>query len=156
MKQVSIRSSRRRLVAGIVLSAVVFLGVGGAYTLHQALDRPGEGALRYAPADSLIAVSFDLVPSPAQALAFKHIDDSLGRNDMAGFLEKSVLDIVEHGPMADSLRPLVKWSGAFCLAPVEGQQPNSSAGTSPIIFIALTDGKKAAEILQIARSEAVL
>jgi hypothetical protein len=135
---------RRRVALGIILGTVVIASLAGAFAYRQVFARPGEAALRLVPADSVFVASIDLTPSPAQALAFKHIDDSLSRNGMGKFLEKSVLDIFDHSKVTEALRPLVLRNGAICVEAPEGNGKEAAA----VAFLAVTDGKQAAQILE--------
>lgn len=135
---------RRRVALGIILGSVVFVSLAGALAFREVFARPGEAALRYVPADSVAVISVDLTPSPSQTLAFKHIDDSLGRNGMEKMLEKSILDLFDKNNTTEGLKPLVLRSGALCVSPV-GDKPNEE---SVLAFLALTDGQQAGQILQ--------
>ncbi len=145
MKSLSVITRKRgRLAAGIALGGVVFVSLTGAYALRSFFARPGEGALQYVPADSLLVASIDLVPSPTQALAFKRIDDSLDRNTFDHLFEKSILELIDHSKSAEALRPLILRSGAVCMTN-NAENPNSQDG---ILFLAVKDGKEALQILQ--------
>ena len=135
---------RRRLVFGVVVGTTVFMSLAGAYALRTLFARPGEGALRYVPAEAVVVASIDLVPSPTQALAFKRIDDGLSRNGQDKILEKSILEVLDHSKAAEGLRPLVLRSGAMCIMPKD----SPGGGESAIGFIAVSDGKQASEILR--------
>lgn len=143
MNKLSQSLNRRRVALAILGSTVVLLGLVGAYTAKRLFARPGEAALRYVPSDALLVASFDLVPSPSQVLAFKHIDDSLSRNDLAKFAEGSILEAIDDSKAERAIKPLLLRSGAACLLPVEGK-PNDMSG---LIFFALSDGPQAQELL---------
>src|SRR5476649_150128 len=136
--------SRRRLALGLAVVTVVIVSLAGAIALREVFARPGEAALRYVPADSIVVASIDLTPSPSQALAFKHIDDSLGRNGMGKYLETSFLDLLDKSNATEGLKPLVLRNGALCVTP-SGSKPSDQ---SVIGFLAVTDGPQANQILQ--------
>jgi hypothetical protein len=139
---------RRRIALGIVLGTAVIGSLAGAIALREVFARPGEAALRLVPADSIVVASIDLSPSPSQALAFKHIDDSLSRNGMAKYLETSLLEVIDQSKTTEELKPLTLRNGAICVTPLS-DKPNDQAVVG---FLALTDGPKAGQILQKAGS----
>ncbi|MDR3689937.1 MAG: DUF3352 domain-containing protein [Fimbriimonas sp.] len=135
---------RRRAVKIAALGVVVLATLGGAYAYKTLFARPGESALKYIPADAMLAVSIDLSPSPTQALVFKRIDDALGRNGLDRFAENSFLDMVDKNPLNAELAPLVRRGVAGCLDQKPGKTGSDVSG---IIIVSLTDGTKAQEIL---------
>ena len=136
---------RMRLLIGVTLGATAIVAVTGAFALRTLMARPGEAALRFVPADSVLVASIDLVPSATQALAFKQIDDALSRNGMDHLFEKSVLELADQSKTTQDLRPLILRSGAICLTGNAGSKPGGQSG---LAFVAVTDGRQANQILQ--------
>jgi hypothetical protein len=135
--------SRFRRTAGrLAIGLTLFASIAVAYAFKSIFARPGEAALQFIPADSYFAGSIDLNPSPAQALAFKHIDDAMDRNGMNRYLETSVLDIFGDGPGIDALKPLVQRNGAF--AGVHDATKDEMVG---LALLSVTDGKEALRVL---------
>jgi hypothetical protein len=132
----------RRSATRIGLGLTLLASIAVAYAFKSIFARPGEAALQYIPADSYFAGSIDLNPSPAQALAFKHIDDAMDRNGMNRFLETSVLDIFGSGPGIEALKPLVQRNGAF--AGVHDSTKDEMVG---LALLSVTDGQEAQRVL---------
>jgi len=146
MIEVATQNRRRsRIRRSIAMGVIVVATLGGAFAYKTLFARPGESALQYVPSDALLAVSIDLNPSPTQSLAFKHIDDALSRNGLDRFAENSFLDMVEKTPLNKELTPLVKRGVAGCLEQKPGKNGPEYTG---MIFISLTDGSQAQEIIQ--------
>lgn len=138
--------SRRATQVGarVLLGVGAFATLAGIYAFRVVSARPGEGAWALVPANAGVVASIDLSPSASQALAFKHIDDALGRAGWSG-MEGSILDIFEQGNQGlDELRPLVLRNGAVALLPGKDGTVKDGQG---IAFIALKDGKAAQDIL---------
>ncbi len=137
----------RRVGLKIAFGLTLAASIGAAYAFKTIFARPGEAALRFVPADAMMVGTLDLSPSPAQALAFKRIDDALDRNSMNRFVETSVLDLFSKKSAAtDLLRPLVQRSGAIALLPYKtASDPNATAG---LALIALSSGTEAEAILK--------
>lgn len=136
---------RTRLFIGVSLGLTAMVALTGAYAIRTLMARPGEGALRYVPADSLLVASIDLVPSATQAIAFKQIDDAMSRNGMDQLFEKSVLELADQSKTTHDLRPLILRSGAICIT---GKKGGGDNGESGLVFLAVKDGPQANQILQ--------
>ncbi|MEZ0326395.1 MAG: DUF3352 domain-containing protein [Fimbriimonas sp.] len=145
---ISAGARARRVGYKIAFGVTLFASLGVAYAFKTIFARPGEAALRFVPADAMMVGTLDLSPSPAQALAFKHIDDAMDRNGMNRFVETSVLDIFSKKSAAtDLLRPLVQRSGAIALLPYKTAN-GETGGTSGLALIALSSGTEAEAILK--------
>lgn len=87
---------RRVLSYGLLALTAVAATTG--FVAHRLLDRPGETALAFVPADAKGVMVFDLVPAPDQVLAFGHIQETVsqatggGSTDFAASLAKSMND----------------------------------------------------------------
>jgi len=66
----------RRVLPYAFLAFAATAAAGGV-ALNRLLDRPGESALAFVPANALAAISLDLVPAPDQVLAFKSINEMI-------------------------------------------------------------------------------
>jgi len=136
-------SRNRRLVLPIVLGSGLLAAFAGAYAFRTLFQRPGESALKYIPADAFVVVSVDLSPSPTQALAFKHIDDALGRNGLGHFAEDSLLDMFTHTAFNAELAPFIKRGGAGCVE----KKPGKGDEFTGLIFLAISDANQVQKIL---------
>ncbi|AIE84931.1 DUF3352 domain-containing protein [Fimbriimonas ginsengisoli] len=131
----------RRTGLRVAMGAGLLASLAGVYAFRSLTARPGEGALRFVPADALAVVSIDLSPSASQTVAFKKIDDALARNGFDGMVEKSLIDIFDGGtPGADALRPLTTRSGAVALLPGADGTMKQAKG---LALLAVTDGAAA-------------
>ncbi len=141
-----LNQKRTRIVVGVLAASVIATGAVTAYAFKTIFQRPGEGALRFVPANALMVATLDLSPSPQQALVFKKIDDALARNELAGKLDASIIDVMATGEAAKDLRDLTLRSGAVAmLPPSEGDKPEKAGFVG---FIGLKDGPAAAAALR--------
>ncbi len=127
----------------VMAGTAVFAGLAGIYAFKVTFARTGEAALRLVPADAEVVGSIDLVPSPAQALAFKRIDDALARNGMDQFPQKGMLSTLDRSPAVEQLNGFTSRDAAFALLPTRDQKPE----TGFALIWALSDGRKAEQIL---------
>ena len=125
------------------LLAAGLSGVVGGIAVHRLLDRPGQSALAFFPADALGAGSLDLVPAPDQVLAFKHIEDTIsvadgGKPADPGALLASMLT----DPSLKRLAAQINRSAAFAWLPTPGKplskDPLKQDG-SGVLVVALKD-----------------
>lgn len=135
---------RGRIGRTVLFGTVLLASFAGAYAYRTLFARPGESALQFVPADASLVVSIDLSPSPTQTLVFKHIDDALARNGLERFTENSILEMVNKSPLTAELSPLVKRGGAACME----QKPGKPGEYTGLIFISVTDGAKALDIIK--------
>jgi Protein of unknown function (DUF3352) len=112
----TMKSARyRTLIRRIALGSIAVLSVTGVLAFRRVFDRPAEGALHLIPADALMVATVDMVPSPGQTLAFKHIDDTLAKHDVQKFMERGITSLLEPGPIAEELNPYLTRSAAVAL-----------------------------------------
>ena len=79
-----------------------------------------------------MVATLDLVPSPGQALAFKHIDDTLAKHDAKKFMERGITSMLEPGSVAEELNPYLTRSAAVVLM-------NMSEKGSGVVLYAVND-----------------
>lgn len=127
------RSSR--WILGTAVVGLLATGGAAAYAFKTLFQRPGEGAIRLMPAETMLVATVDLSPSPAQTLLFKRIDDALARNEMADALQGSIIDLIADNAAGKAIRGYAQRSGAIAVFPetVKGQGPRM------VGFIGLTD-----------------
>jgi hypothetical protein len=124
-----------RWLLGTAVVGLIATGGAATYAYKTFFQRPGEGALRLMPAETMMVATVDLSPSPAQTLLFKRIDDALARNDMADALQGSIIDLIADNAAGKAIRGYAQRSGAIAILPeaVKGQGPRI------VGFIGLTD-----------------
>ncbi len=140
-------SRARRIGSRVAIGSAIIVSLGAAYAFKTLYARPGEAAIALIPANALVVGSVDLSPSPQQTITFKNIDDALARNGLDKYSNKSVLDIIEHSPMADELRPFALRNAAFAGLPKDAAK-GVSGGISPVLLLAVSDGQQVQSILK--------
>lgn len=119
-------------VAGLSLAAAT------AYAYKVLAERPGQDTFAFVPADAIAFGALDLTPAPSQILAFKRIDDALGRNKLDGFIERMIGDVVSGGGGGEQLAEMAKRSAAF--AALETTNADGTTEVQPIFFLPVKDG----------------
>jgi len=136
----------RRWGTRFVLGTALLSTIAGAVAIRSLMARPGEGALRFVPADAVFVSTIDLSPSAAQTLAFKRIDDALARNGLDKLVDSSIIEIFEgNNPVAKEIGQYVKRNMAVALLPNTGAKGNQDV--QGVAFLALSDPDAVAKLL---------
>ena len=131
------------------LVVLVALAAGGVFAFRHFFHRGGEGAVQLIPADTLVVVTLDASPSPAQVPVFKHIMDTFKAEHLDAELEKAISNVQNSSPLARDVRPFVTGSLAYAL--LKTNAANTGAGTAAngdnVVFLAVSDARRVQEAL---------
>ena len=130
-KRTRLRTHRggTRLGTLLVLAA---MGTGGVYAYRHYFHRGGEAATQLIPADALVVVTIDAVPSANQVSVFKRIADACKSEHLDTTLEEMIGRAQGSSPLARDLRPFATGNAAYALLKTGANGANGTNGGSGI------------------------
>ena len=115
----------------LVLTAMT---AGGVYAYRNYFHRAGEDAVQLIPADALMVVTVDTMPSPGQTLTFKRIGDAIKAEHLDTQFEEALSRSLSNSPFARDLRPFASGSMAFATLKTSGARQTAGTGTATAQF----------------------
>jgi hypothetical protein len=145
-----------RRVLPYALLAFAATAAAGGVALNRLLDRPGESALAFVPANALVVVSVDLVPAPDQVLAFKSIDEMIstaaGKEPKAQMAKTALIGSFLHAlgnkPELEPLAQQVDRSIAVALLEKPGSKATESLDGEGVGLLPVKDPQAVASFLR--------
>ncbi|RYG24499.1 hypothetical protein EON82_10495 [bacterium] len=141
----------RRVLPYAFLAFAATAAAGGV-ALNRLLDRPGESALAFVPANALGAISLDLVPAPDQVLAFKSIDEMISsaaaKEPQAKTAKNALIGTLLHEfankPELEPISKQVDRSIALAFLPEQGKPEGEGEG---VVLLPVKDPQAIASFL---------
>lgn len=141
---------KARFATLLVLTA---MASGGVYAYRHFFHRGGEAATQLIPADALVVVTLDAVPSAGQVGVFKRIADACRAEHLDTTLEDMIGRAQGSSPLARDMRPFAVGSAAYALLKTGN---NNAAGIGGMgiapqgnnaWFVAVSDAGKVQDVL---------
>ncbi|MCB8933729.1 MAG: DUF3352 domain-containing protein, partial [Chthonomonadaceae bacterium] len=113
--------TRKGKASRIALVAVAALAVLGFAAYQFLLNRPGEAAIAFLPADADVVVTLDTNPSQRQLSVFMKITAALEREGIAKKLDETLAQAFDGKPIAAEIQPHFQRSFAMAAWNPKGQ-----------------------------------
>ena len=142
---------KTRFATLLVLTA---MASGGVYAYRHFFHRGGEAATQLIPADALVVVTVDAVPSAGQIGVFKRIADACRTEHLDTALEDMIGRAQGSSPLARDMRPFAVGSAAYALLKTNGNGNAAGIGGVGVApqgdnawFVAVSDAGKVQDAL---------
>ncbi len=125
--------------------ALIFVASAAA-AIQYLLHRPGEQAIRLMPADTLIAITLDMTPSPEQVPLFARLQEAIQREGLGGKLDLDLPQVASKSSMIKGLQPYLGQGHGVALLKT-GRDLKSADSVQPVAFLSLTNARAVEQIL---------
>lgn len=148
-RNIADNKAMRRRVLSYGLLALAATAAAGGLAVHRLLDRPGESAFAFIPANAKGVASFDLVPAPDQVLAFKNIDSMISQaSDGKSADPAALIGSMLPDPALKPLTDQIDRSVAFAWLPPQTGTKEGFEDVDGVAFVALKDAAAFERVLR--------